>query len=240
MNTSFSLNRLGLLLKRFFVENGQRELTFWIISTVVFMVVQDESAIVMFMLIAGLIFAGRTYRAFTYTPGGMHYLLIPATHFEKLLSGILLSTVYFPGVALITYLIGNPIGTYLTNMIFGFDMPLHYKLFDSQYVHLLDLIISFVTVQAVFLLGSVYFKRNAVGKTFLTFILLIIIIGILEVTLLKSLFGSTSIEMRNMNINIHDADSLFPGFSYIGTAIKYSLAPFFWIVSYFRLTEKEV
>jgi uncharacterized membrane protein YwzB len=107
-------------------------------------------------------------------------------------------------------------------------------------VHLLDLIVSFVTVQAVFLLGSVYFKRNAVGKTFLAFILLTIIIGILEVTLLKLLFGSTNIEMHNVNIDILDADSLFPGLSYIGTVMKYSLAPFFWIVSYFRLTEKEV
>jgi hypothetical protein len=33
---------------------------------------------------------------------------------------------------------------------------------------------------------------------------------------------------------------MFPGSDIAGQIIKYATAPFFWVVSYFRLTEKEV
>ena len=36
MNTTLDINRLGLLLRRFFIENKQRELIFWGITVVVF------------------------------------------------------------------------------------------------------------------------------------------------------------------------------------------------------------
>ena len=81
MNTTFSFNRLGLLIKRYFVENKQRELSFWGIVIVVFMIMHESTAIEMFFYISGFIFAARMFKIFSYTPGGMHYLLIPATAF---------------------------------------------------------------------------------------------------------------------------------------------------------------
>ena len=103
MNKTLNINRLGLLLKRYFIENKQRELTFWGIATVVFMIMHQSQAVTMFLFIAGFIFASRTFKIFGFTPGGMHYLLIPATHLEKLVTNILLSTVYYFGMFLLTY-----------------------------------------------------------------------------------------------------------------------------------------
>src|ERR1035437_198639 len=110
MNTTLDINRLGLLLKRYFIENKQRELTFWGISTVVFMIMHRTGSVEMFMYIAGFIFAARTFKIFNYTPSGMHYLLIPATHAEKLIINIILSTLYFFIMFVITYIIGTTIG----------------------------------------------------------------------------------------------------------------------------------
>ncbi len=250
MNTTFSFYRLGLLLKRFFVENKQKELTFWAISFVVFMIIHNAASVGMFIVISGFIFASRLYKSFGYTPGGMHYLLIPATHLEKLVSGIILSTIYFLISVLICYVLGNTLGTHLGNLIFRTNSEVTLQLFDfsneMQYMDsgiffpYIDMFIGFAIVQSIFLLGSIYFKRNPVGKTFLAIIVFSIVIGLFEILLLKLNFDMTSLQNENINIRLLDIKSMFPGAETFGQIIKYSIAPFFWVVSYFSLTEKEV
>lgn len=248
MNTNFSFKRLSLLLKRFFIENSQKELTFWVISIAVFMLMHEPAAVSMFIIISGFIFASRMYKSFGYTPGGMHYLLIPATHLEKLVSGILLSTFYFLIGVLTCYFIGNTLGTNVGNMIFGTENAVHFQLFEtaneinrmSSGSSYLDMFVGFAIVQSIFLLGSVYFKRNAVGKTILSIIAFSIVIGLIELVLIKLNFDTTSITSQNINIQVLDINSMFPGLEIVGQIIKYATAPFLWVVSYFRLTEKEV
>lgn len=250
MNTKFSFYSLGLLLKRFFIENKQSELTFWAISTVVFMLMYNPTAISFFIFISGFIFASRMYKIFGYTPGGMHYLLIPATHLEKLVSGILLSTVYFLSAIMVTYLIGNAVGPQIGNLLFDYPNEIHYQLFDvssqiqidgvPQSNPLASLFISFIVVQSVFLLGSIYFRKNAVGKTILSIILLSVILGTYEVTLLKLFFDTASFHNHNISINNAEALDMLKNWRVVGEIIKYGFAPFLWVVSYFRLTEKEV
>lgn len=250
MNTTFSFNRLGLLLKRFFVENSQKELTFWAISLVIFMLIHNPAGVGMFIMISGFVFASRMFNSFGYTPGGMHYLLIPATHLEKLVTGIILSTFYFLVCILACYFVGGTIGTHLGNLIFSTDNAVHFQLFetadamnnisptyDSSYI---DMFMSFAIVQSIFLLGSVYFKKNIIGKTMLSIIAFGVVIGLLELLLLKLNFDTTSLNNQNINISLLNTESMFPGANLLGEIIKYATAPFFWVVSYFRLTEKEV
>jgi len=251
MNTTFSFNRLGLLIKRYFVENKQRELSFWGIVIVVFMIMHESTAIEVFFYVSGFIFAARMFKIFSYTPGGMHYLLIPATHFEKLITAILLSTVYFFIMLLISYSIGNALGTTLGNLIFNMQNPVSLDLFQMESITkvwanqvvthngLVSIYLNFALIQSVFLLGSVYFKKNAMGRTFLTFIFITIVIGLIEVLILRVTFGTFSLTGQNMNLTI-SGDNLFPGFEQAGKIVKYLMIPFFWIVAYFRLTEKQV
>ena len=256
MNTTFNINRLGLLLKRYFTENKQRELTFWGIATVIFMIMHQTSSVSMFIFIAGMIFAANTFKIFGYTPGGMHYLLIPATHAEKLATGIILNTFYYFGMFLITYSIGTVIGINAGNIIFGTNNPVVLRLFHAgssmQLVGLnnnhglLYIFKGFAIIQAIFMLGSLYFKRSAVGRTMLSIIALGIILGIIELILLKSLFGTYHLG-NDMNISINlnllsmDFNSNFMStMNIISKIIGYLIIPFLWTVSYFRLTEKEV
>jgi hypothetical protein len=252
MDNTLNINHLILLFKRYFIENKQRELTFWGISTVVFMLMHQSYSVEMYMYISGFIFASQMFKSFNYTPGGMHYLLVPATHIEKLIINILLSTFYFFIMILITYLIGTTIGTVLGNLIFGTNSPISFDIFyaDSisktyndiaiHHIGFIDIFFSFALVQSVFLLGSIYFKGNAVGKTILSIIALAIVIGIIESVLLKLTLGSFSLSKNSFNLTIYDGESLFSGFDITSKIIKYMLIPFFWIVAYFRLTEKEI
>lgn len=250
MNTTFSFNRLGLLLKRFFVENSQKELTFWAISLVIFMLIQNPAGVGMFIMISGFVFASRMFNSFGYTPGGMHYLLIPATHLEKLVTGIILSTFYFLVCILACYFVGGTIGTHLGNLIFSTDNAVHFQLFetadamnnisptyDSSYI---DMFISFAIVQSIFLLGSVYFTKNIIGKTMLSIIVFVIVLGLLELLLDKFINGASGLHTYTYHFQLFNPNPMFPGSDILGEILKYATAPFFWVVSYFRLTEKEV
>jgi len=246
MNTTLNINRLGLLLKRYFTENKQRELTFWGIATVVFMIMHQSQAVTMFLFIAGFIFASRTFKIFGFTPGGMHYLLIPATHLEKLVTNILLSTVYYFGMFLITYTIGTTLGITAKNLILNINNPIFFDLFQSQQgnMNLLPMnsekslwliFVAFTINQAIFMLGSLYFKRNAIAGTFLSIFAVGFILMIIEITLLKFTFGSYS-----FNGTMYYQSGFSIGSGTLSKILTYLLIPFFWVVSYFRLTEKEV
>jgi hypothetical protein len=257
MNTTFNFNRLALLLKRYFSENTQREITYWAIVTIVFIFIHNAESVRTFLYISGLIFAARQFNIFNYSPSGMHYLLIPATHTEKLTSAILLSTLYYFIMVVITYIIGNLTGTFLANAIF--DQGLAYKFdfiqssisFPQQFPLVFELLNdnsifitlgTFAFIQSTFILGSLYFKRNAAIKTMLSGFLFLFGLFILQMILVYYLYGSFSLNNASfVNVtfepeNSFTVDILINLKRYGG----YVAMLFFWIVSYFRLTEKQV
>lgn len=253
MNTTFNIKRLGLLFQRYFVENRQREITFWGISIFVFMLVRENSAIEMFLIISGLIYAANKFKIFAYTPGGMHYLLIPATHAEKLVTSILLSTVYYFCMFLLTYTIGTWFGIQLGNLLFGLETPITFSFFEMEnisaewkgqmvnHIGLLEVFFNFTITQSIFLLGSLFFKRNVATKTFLSMMAISMILVIIQIVLLRINFGTweTSVNLRN-TIFLPNSMGMFQNYEWILTTLKYLTIPFLWLVSYFRLTEKEV
>jgi hypothetical protein len=254
MNTTFNFNRLGLLIKRYFIENKNKELIYWSILTLVFCFSHQADSAKIIIYIMGFIFAAKQFKIFTYTPSGMHYLLIPATHLEKLVASILLSTVYFFTMAMITYSIGNIIGTNLLNILFSLSNPVSWDLFSFSNVHsignnihflqgspFIEMIITFLTIQSIFLLGSIYFKGNAIGRTMLSIFAIFLVLGIIELFLLKVLFGGLSMSGNMMSLSLSANNSpALTVFGYIFKIMGYLLIPFLWVVAYFRLTEKQV
>jgi len=79
MDISINFNRIALLLKRFFVENKNRELMFWSIATLVFALSMQSGSSATLIYITGFIFASKQYSFFAFKPSGMHFLMIPAT-----------------------------------------------------------------------------------------------------------------------------------------------------------------
>ena len=259
MNTTLNINRLGLLLKRYFTENKQRELTFWGIVTVVFTLMhlagsrEKSISVEMFLYISGFIFAARTFKIFNFTPSGMHYLLIPATHLEKVTTAILLSTFYYFAMIMATYIVGTVLGTTIGNLFFETNNPIQFELLRTvheNFYHglsyntttpgIFNTFITFAGIQSVFMLGSIYFKGNAIGKTFLAIFGISIILVLIELFLLKVTFGTFHLDGQMIRLTIPAEQNLSSGLEIAGTIFKYALIPFFWVVTYFRLTEKEV
>ena len=248
MNTTFNYDRLWLLIKRYFTENKQRELTFWGISIVVFMLMRDSGAVITYLLIAGFFTAANAFRIFSHTPGGMHYLLIPATHSEKLVTNIIINTFYFFLAFLVTYIVGTFLGIHLDNMIFNHHNPVNFNLFNDSFNSLngannfLILLYTFAVSQAVAITGSLFFKRSAAMKTLLVIIIVFFVLGIMEVTMLKLMFDTYELsgETLTLKIGADEFNDLFPAMKIIAKIFGLVLLPFLWTVSYFRLTEKEV
>ena len=255
MNTTFNFDRLGLLIKRYFIENKNKELMYWGILTLVFCLNHQTDSARMIIYIMGFIFAAKLFKIFSYTPGGMHYLLIPATHLEKLVANILLSTVYFFGMILLTFSIGNIIGTNLINALFNQTNSISWDMFSlSQTVSIgnnipsafgspfIGMIFTFFIIQSVFLLGSIYFKRGGLGRTMLSIFGFFLLLVIIELFMFKVMFGSFSVT-GNMMASFNFTPENSPTIKIIGHVFKvmsYLLTPFLWVVTYFRLTEKQV
>ena len=99
----------------------------------------------------------------------------------------------------------------------------------------------FLINQSLFLLGSIYFKRNQAFKTFFTVVLLFIFLLIVSFIEIRLFFGTDKVVINMANEDQFKDWEIWLNFFAIPAKILYYLLPlFFWVVSYFRLTEKQV
>jgi hypothetical protein len=104
------------------------------------------------------------------------------------------------------------------------------------------MIFTFFISQSVFLLGSIYFKRGGLGRTMLSIFGFFLLLVIIELFMFKVMFGSFSVT-GNMMASFNFTPENSPTIKIIGHVFKvmsYLLTPFLWVVTYFRLTEKQV
>ncbi len=257
MNTKFNFKRLGLLLKRFFIENKKSELMYWGILTVVMFLIQDQVSFYLLLYIGGVFFAAKQFKAFENTPSGMQYLLTPATHIEKIVSAVLLHSVYYFLMMLLSYSLANALG-YLIHVsnflpeyigIFSKSFDLFHQDFDNgsgiaynmlTTSHLLKNYAVFLIGQSIFMFGALYFNKHAVLKTivaqFVIYFVFVIIFGIV----FKTFFGQFSIGPEMFIALDLENTTLVKVMEITLKVFLVATAPFFWLVSYFRLTEKEV
>jgi hypothetical protein len=156
---------------------------------------------------------------------------------------------------IIAYIIGNLTGTFLNNMLASMDFfpnalfhhsSLQWKYFEGvnldfftiqnanvniQYT--VSFFVGFMLSQSLFLLGSIYFIKKQAFKTFFILILFFIFLSILILIEGKLILDVTALTEK-------DFGNLGNIFANIAKIFYYLLLPFFWLVSYFRLTEKQV
>jgi hypothetical protein len=216
------------------------------------------------LFFTGCLFGSQVFSALNRKREAIQYLMVPASHLEKLLCGLLYGVVlFFIVYTLLFYLVdipmvqlagriakkGPPMFTQGDILI---QRPVVYSLFGGGAWNLsVDagnyLLMVYFAVQAFFILGSIYFTRYPILKT--------IIAGLL-LSLLGSIFMGKVIEanlptgwhMENLFDWYRDDKSAgeqwvrLPGATkeFLLRIIKYSLPFIFWFITYFRLKEKEV
>jgi len=252
----FNLRRVGLLFQRYFIERSRSELIYWGLMAIVFMFMRNSiPGMFGFILIAGVLYASRFFKEIHHSGNGLAYFMIPATQLEKLTVSIVITTFYYFAMMIIAYVIGNLAGTFLNNMLASMDyLPnglfhhssLQWKLFEEtgvsvfskkfgieKMLYIVSIFRSFIFFQPLFLFGGIYFKKNQAFKTFAATILFYIFLAIIIQVEAKLIFGDALPTGENV-------EHWF--WTFVNTVkIFFTLLPlFFWVVSYFRLTEKQV
>ena len=241
MKPTININKIILQLKQYFLENQEKELMYWGIMTLIFTLIHQGDIFLFILSISGLIFAARQFKAFGHTPSGMHFLMIPATHAEKIITAVLLNTVYYFIMSVVAYTIGNLLGSTLFNNMMSTQAEISWSLFTGERHTIWSVLISFISTQAIYMLGSLIFTKHPVRKTILTIIAVTASLYIIEYFIFQIVFGN---ETKLTNVlpffseKYADADDSF--FKTITLILQGVFAIILWIVSYFRLAEKEV
>jgi hypothetical protein len=264
MSSTFSISRLGKLIVKQLFENSRLYIfsvlalfgllslvfAFWISATGPHFYEVGAYIIFLFgLFITGSVFASMSFNMLGSKDKGIYWLGIPATHLEKLICTIFYSTIVFTlvyclcfyiiktiSISFLTeYIKNNPGMSYepLTDFEHGFGAAIKYFIY------------AYFAVQSLYLLGSVYFSRYSFVITTVVGALLIFAFGYYINRIqnnLHGVFDMTSLIIRDSGIK--DSYLLYSLSPTISNILKYLVqfawAPLFWIVSWFRLKEKEI
>jgi hypothetical protein len=215
------------------------------------------------LFVIGCIYASLLFADLADRPKGISYLSVPASHLEKVLCNLFFGVVlFFLAYLAIFYLVTTPmlslynalqeakwkssgstvpfVKTTLVNVFFfgksnGGDM--------FYYLHLL-----YVALQAAFILGSVYFVRFSFIKTVIAVLVVWLLLFLFVAKVLVPLMpeGSYLNGLTNWSFTNDGKESYklirLPNWVdlTISSLFQFAFAPLFWVVTYFRLKEKEI
>jgi hypothetical protein len=276
MNNTFNIQRFGLLLKRQWLEFGKIYLVSLVVALGVIIAFYGfalwpyliTKADVTFdyrlgfreplFLIFGFIFisiiASNYFAHLGQKPKAIIDLLIPASTFEKFLTGIFFTSIlavvsfvflfYITDLAFVSKLRGmytsvEQITPYYHNgkEITSYDHLAYFFVKNGADDKFIPIYIIPFFVTSVFLLGSIYFNKFHYIKTAIS---VMIFSGILSFILFKTgswLFeGKIMIDQEGRNTNHMSQNTA----EWLGVLLLVALTAIFWSITYVRLKEKEV
>ncbi len=264
MNAYFNASRFGLVLKKHWIENIRMYLLgigalagiMFIFFLLIFSMGRgigykvQGMVFIIGLFISGTIFTGILSQEISPKTKGINYVMFPASTLEKFLCLFLYATVFFFGIYIILfYMLDIPfvkLSEYYFpdkfNTIYSHQYPerrLFYPWSEKWHVALYW----YFAIQSVFLLGSLYFEKFGFIKTvvaFMVFFALLFLLNYLMVNLLIAEKVTDALPYFSFSGDYVDVD--IPGtwqkvFFFVG---KFCMAPFFWIVAYIRLKEKQL
>ncbi|MEL6923296.1 MAG: hypothetical protein AAFO94_04545 [Bacteroidota bacterium] len=248
MNNILNFGRLGLLLRKDIVTGyrlaGLTLLTAFVIATLAILINDEYDFHYEFfpvvILLGGFIYASVTFNEL-HTKDQRHvFLSLPASAFEKLLSKLLLSTLGFALVMTLSYWLYTLVINAVADGWLGIELQ-DFTPFEKEMWLAIKL---FLVLQSVFLLGSVYFDNYAFMKTVGTLLVVALVLALITY-LLANVFLAKHFEgwsFRPRNVVPSEALRSFmegPFTKVIKFIFWYLLAPFLWVVAYFKLKERE-
>lgn len=189
------------------------------------------------LFVGGFIFSSNIFNELQSPVKSHFYLTLPARTEEKLIAAWLMSSVFFVIVSLLMFVLISVIISGVLVIFYNGSM----LVFNPFTNNVLTTVGVYMVLQTIFLLGGVYFRKFNFLKTLLTlfvvyqiFVIWAIIMVFLIIRPQGMMFG---IEDSMFQGNFMLIESFTTTMSII---FWYVLGPFFLIVSYFRLKERQV
>lgn len=201
-------------------------------------------SLAIYILVIWLV-AGTSFPAFQHQIKTSNYLLSPGSTFEKFLVQFVIRILLFIPLSLFIYWVGAHLAkaSMVADPVTGFD-PFFIPdfSFSDSFNHLitrdhLAIIFSIFSVTTLFFAGSVYFKRFALFKTLVVFL---VICGTVLSTfvLLSHIYYPLSTSGFNIALKSYPVDDVWTNIQYFFAFVGLSWL-FFLPLAYFKLKEKE-
>lgn len=179
-------------------------------------------------ILCGLIFSSRAFNELHNPQKGYAFLTLPVSTLEKFIGSWLLTSLFYTIIFSLVCLLIYSLACMTGNRMDAFS-----EIFNGD---VLKKIATFLVMQSIFFLGSLYFRNNNFLKTILSLFLFTVIVsiysGILGWLVLKGNspmgFGINSTEIAGSAIKL------------IKVGFYFLLGPFMLIVSYYRLKERQI
>jgi len=188
-----------------------------------------------FLFIGGILLTSNIFKEISSKHRGWLYMMLPANPSEKIISYWLLTTIGYAVISSLTLIISSIVLSTLSTLIFKTT----FYLFNPFNAIHLEILLHYCIVQSLFFFGAIFFQKNNFLKTILSVFVFQTILGFIALFIMYLLFGSVKMELNNMVL----ADDPFFTVTLPNTAklLYYGvMVPFFIIVSYFKLKEREV
>jgi len=193
-----------------------------------------------FIMLGGYLFSSLAYPELNSPVKGYFYLTLPASSLERLTAGWFMTSVLYTVFSLLViYLL-----SFLLNIFEVLVMGYSFQLVDTPGADIYRILGIYMITQTIFLTGAAYFRRFNFFKTILVLFVFSLIVSIYS-GLLGQLFFSGGFQSSSFPEDFimggtlqHFFENVFPvvaKFVFWGL-----LAPFFLIVTYFRIKEREV
>lgn len=273
MNQFFSFKRFAFLVVKHWADNKKRYglsvlafiglLITWFVFTMLTVIDYPMSKALQYATFFVSLFGVGTFYASQYFSDlgsrakGINYLLVPASAFEKLLCSLLYTVLLFFVVFTVAFYLVDVLMVAVANGFYGAEkLPEKARVVNVFKIILLrfnrdttiNFLLFFFSVQAAFLLGSVYFEKYSFIKTVIGgfvagFALFCLMYFFNEQLLPEGDYPRGFLTAYRVRVDgVHDRLVQVP--RWIGHAFRflamYAVAPFLWLVTYYRLKEKQV
>jgi hypothetical protein len=208
------------------------------------------------LFVVGSFYANQYFRDLGSRAKGINFLLVPASAFEKILCSLLYTVILFFIVFIAVFYLVDVLMVAIAKGWFTTDTPDKEKgllnVFDAANLPFdgkssLNIFLIFFAIQSAFLLGSVYYAKFSFIKTIISgfvvfFIVFCFIYFLYDMMPKGDYVGGFLSSYRVHNDGKDDYLVRIPGWfgRILYYFLVYGVAPFLWIVTYFRLKEKQV
>jgi len=254
----FSFKRFFEQFKIIWMQNAQRQGLVLIILALVIIYIHfnryyfdgnsfDLGFWGIFVAVMTIINSTNVFSALLHSNSGIHYYMTPASIGEKYLAAWLYSSLFTIAIYSLTIYFVNLASISIGNAITGQEHSFVISI-DTLKEGFLDLMF----VQSLFFLGAVIFKKNPLGKTLLTIICCVFIIGLISAFIIRwYLMGNEAFSNLsdttnyNLSIRVNSLDELnlpenFGNLKEVLKVIVFCIPFVCWIAAYFRLKKREI
>lgn len=239
-----NINNIIKLIKAYFYENWQKDLyTFGLVLIFAFLSMAwpslnsflGFSVIVVLIAIYPLRFFDKLHQP----SSRIHYLMIPATNEEKVLTGILLTNIYFILLVFILAFIGALLG-YGVLKLSTPEMEMNFKeMLGLMLPSSVRSYLFLITMVSIIFFGSIYFKKSPAWKIVLVCLAVFLVLeAIMTGTEWLNVLMTVPAEIRNGNY-IKVEYSIMSSSKWTPYVINIVITVYFYAMSFLRMRETE-